>query len=135
MTSYLLDTHAWLWLALGDPRVPRPLIDELETALGGRRVALSQISIWELAHKVALGKIELNRPVDRWLREASADLLLLDLPVEVVLESTRLPGAFHKDPADRLIVATARVHGLTLVTADRPILDYARAGHVKVAAL
>ncbi|MCG5052219.1 MAG: type II toxin-antitoxin system VapC family toxin [Myxococcales bacterium] len=132
-SRYLLDTHAWFWLLTGEARIPPPTVASLEAALGEGRVFLSQISTWEIAHKVSIGKIELARPVDLWLRENTEGIVMLDLPLEVVVESTRLPGTFHKDPADRFIVATARVHDLVLVTRDKLILDYATAGHVKVA--
>ena len=111
------------------------LVASVEAALGEGHVFLSQISTWEIALKASLGKIELTRPLDLWLRENIAGLSMLDLSLEVVLESTRLPGTFHKDPADRLIVATARVHDLVLVTGDKLILDYAVHGHVKVASI
>lgn len=135
MTRYLLDTHAWFWLAIGDARVSSTLAAAVDSSMADGAVFLSQISPWEVALKASLGKIELNRPIDLWVRENVAGLKLLDLPIEVALEATRLPGSFHKDPADRFIVATARVHDLVLVTADSSILDYAAAGHVKVAAL
>jgi PIN domain nuclease of toxin-antitoxin system len=134
-SKYLLDTHAWFWLVAGDERVPPDLVASLEAALNEGQVFLSQISTWELALKASLGKVELTRPLDLWLRDNTAGLSMLDLPLEVVLESTRLPGTFHKDPADRLIVASARVHDLVLVTGDRLILDYAAGGHVRVASI
>ena len=111
---------------------PPPTVATLEAALGEGRAFLSQISTWEIAHKVSIGKIELARPLDIWLRENTEGIVLLDLPLEVVVESTRLPGSFHEDPADRFIVANARVHDLVLVTGDKPILQYAAEGHVKV---
>jgi PIN domain nuclease of toxin-antitoxin system len=134
-SRYLLDTHAWFWLVAGDEQIPPDLVASLEAALGEGQVFLSQISTWEIALKASLGKIELTRPLDLWLRENTAGLSMLDLSLDVVLESTRLPGTFHKDPADRFIVATARVHDLVLVTGDKLILDYAGGGHVKVASL
>jgi PIN domain nuclease of toxin-antitoxin system len=134
-SRYLLDTHAWFWLVAGDEQISPDLVTRLESALAEGQIFLSQISTWELALKASLGKIELTRPLDLWLRENTAGLSILDLPLEVVLESTRLPGTFHKDPADRFIVATARVHDLVLVTGDRLILDYAAGGHVNVASI
>jgi PIN domain nuclease of toxin-antitoxin system len=134
-SRYLLDTHAWFWLVAGAEHIPPDRVASLEAALAEGQVFLSQISTWEIALKASLGKIELTRPLDLWLRENTAGLSMLDLPLDVVLESTRLPGTFHKDPADRFIVATARVHDLVLVTGDELILDYAAGGHVKVASI
>ena len=134
-SRYLLDTHAWFWLVAGEEHLPRDLVANLEAALNQGELFLSQISPWEIALKASLGKIELTRPLDMWLRENTAGLSMLDLPLEIVLEATRLPGTFHKDPADRFIVATARVHDLVLVTGDKLILDYAAGGHVKVAGI
>jgi len=134
-TRYLLDTHAWFWLALGDTRISKDTVSCLENAGLEGRLFLSQISLWEIAQKESKGKIQLNRPLDVWFHENTAGFTLLDLPPEIALEANRLPGEFHKDPADRIIVASARHHGLTLVTADGPILAYATTGHVNVLAL
>ena len=131
-TRYLLDTHAWLWLAAGDERISLETASRLERALAEERVFLSQISFWELAMKEAKGKLMFNRPLDIWLKENSSGIGLLDIPVEVAIDATRLPGEFHKDPAGRIIVATARHHGLTLVTGDGLILAYGEKGHVQV---
>jgi len=129
---YLLDTHAWFWLALGDTRIPKDTISRLEAAASEGQLFLCQISVWEIAQKESKGKIQLNRPLGVWLEENTAGVGLLDLPLEIAVEANRLPGTFHKDPADRIIVATARRHGLTLVTGDGLILAYAAQGHVDV---
>jgi PIN domain nuclease of toxin-antitoxin system len=133
--KFLLDTHTWLWLAIGDERIPQELIGTLETAIKNGLVFLCQISVWELAMKEAKGKLAFNRPFNVWVKENTARLGLLDIPLEVAIDATRLPGDFHKDPADRLIVATARHYGMTLVTGDGLILSYAEQGHVKVLAV
>lgn len=134
-TGWLLDTHAWFWLVAGDPRVQPALVARLEEAGRAGRVHLSQISTWEIAVKEGAGKLKLNQPIATWLAAATTGLRLVDLSVPVVVDATRLPGELHRDPADRLIVATARHLGLTLVTADEAILRYARGGHVRVEAL
>jgi PIN domain nuclease of toxin-antitoxin system len=129
---YLLDTHAWFWLALGDARILKDTVGRLETAAIAGHLFLCQISIWEIALKEAQGKIQLNRALEVWCQENTEGIALLDLPPAIAIAATRLPGAFHKDPADRIIVATARHHGLTLVTGDGLILTYAALGHVDV---
>jgi len=129
---YLLDTHAWFWLAVGDTRIAKDVVLRLEKAAVEGRLFLCQISLWEIAQKESKGKIQLNRPLHAWFQENTAGVILLDLPWEISIEANRLPGDFHKDPADRIIVATARHHGLTLVTGDGLILAYAAQGHVNV---
>ncbi len=132
MSRLLLDTHAWFWLVTGHERVTSKIERAVESSMLEGEVYLSQISLWEIAHKVAAGKIQLTQTIDAWLNENTEGLLLTDLSVQVVVAATTLPGVFHKDPADRFIVATARTMGLTLITGNDLILAYADAGHVKV---
>ncbi len=93
-------------------------------------LALSAISIWEVAKKVSLGKLGLSIPIQEWMNRAANEkfIRLLPLSIAISLESTCLPGTFHKDPADQIIVATARVNNLTLLTSDQKIRAYP---HVK----
>ena len=123
------------WLAVGDTRISKEVVQCLEKAALEGRLFLCQISLWEFAQKESKGKIQLNRPLHAWFQENTAGMTLLDLPLEVSIEANCLPGDFHKDPADRMIVATARHHGLTLVTGDGLILAYAASGHVNILAL
>lgn len=129
---YLLDTHTWLWLVAGDSRITPETATLLDLALTEERVFLCQISVWELAMKETGGKLLLNRPLNTWLKENTNGIGLLDMSIEVAIDATRLPGEFHKDQADRIIVATARHHGLTLVTGDGLLHAYAKNGHVQV---
>jgi len=94
---------------------------------------VSAVSVWEVARLVADGDIELGMSIDRFVREATIDggLSLLPLTTQILIESTRLPEDIHRDPSDRLLVATAREPGLTLVTRDKPLLRYAKEGHLK----
>jgi PIN domain nuclease of toxin-antitoxin system len=87
---------------------------------------VSIISCWEVAKKVEIGKLELDRPVAEWIETALTyeGFRLLDLSPAIVVESTQLPQPFHRDPADQMIVATARVLGLPLVTSDQRLIDY-----------
>jgi PIN domain nuclease of toxin-antitoxin system len=133
--GFLLDTNAWFWMVTGDPRLAPAVVAVIEAAAGEGRVCVSQISAWEIALKASLGKLRLNVPIARWLSENTEGVRLLDLPLDIVVDATHLPGTFHKDPADRFIVATARHHHLTLVTGDELILAYAQAGHVDVLAV
>lgn len=133
MNGYLLDTHTWIWVQTGETKkFSEGVRKELESAQVHRQVHVSSISILELARLVSLGQRILPCSVDDFVAEAFSDdgLLLLDLTPNIMIDSTRLPGNFHRDPSDRLLVATARAHGVALVTRDKQILDYAKAGHV-----
>ena len=95
---------------------------------------LSAASVWELGIAHARGRVDLGTSIDRWIETATEDggLQLLQLSPRILLESTRLPGAFHRDPGDRMLVATARDYDLTLVTRDQRIVEYGKQGYVKV---
>ena len=132
----LLDTHVWLWLCAGTPGVFTPQVRKrLAAAVAARPLHISIISTWEVAMLAAKGRVNLAVPTRAWVTQAlshpAMKQLALDDPA-VVIESNELPGHFHADPADRLLVATARIGGYTLATRDRKILDYADAGHVGV---
>lgn len=89
-------------------------------------IFVATISSLEIARLVWGGRLQLDIPAEHWLRAALEELeaTTVELSHQVALEAYRLPGSFHPDPADRILVATARLHGLTLVTADRQILEY-----------
>jgi PIN domain nuclease of toxin-antitoxin system len=106
----------------------------VEQAAARGNVLLSVISVWELGILEAKGRVRLQSPCDQWVREALATpgLSLAPLTPEIALESSRLPGLFHGDPADRIIVATARSLGARLLTRDQKMIEYGRQRHVKV---
>ena len=93
---------------------------------GEEPVGVSVISCWEVAKLVEYRRLELDRPVSDWIDTALAcpRLELLPLTPAIAVESTRLPGAFHRDPADQIIVATARILGIRLLTEDSKIIEY-----------
>jgi PIN domain nuclease of toxin-antitoxin system len=133
VNGYLLDTHIWLWAQGGETeRFDPELRSELEKHQRRRQVCVSAISILEIARLVALQQYSLTISIDDFVSEATADdgFVLLDLSPRILIESTRLPGDFHRDPSDRIVVATAREHGLTLITRDKDILTYAKQGHL-----
>lgn len=133
MKGYLLDTHIWLWAQRGDThRFSPDLVLELEQRQLRGEVFISAISILEVARLVSMNQYHLPGSVGEFIAEGTAEggLRLLDLSPRVLIASTRLPGNLHRDPSDRLIVATAREHGLTLVTEDRALLRYAQQGHM-----
>ena len=135
MERFLLDTHIWIWLQEEDrDHLKRSAVEQATAWHEEQRLHISAISIWEVAQLASRQRISLSTPVEAWVQIGlkDPDLMLLDLSPQVLLDSTRLPGKLHKDPADRMIIATARHHSLTLLTRDDDILSYARQGHVKV---
>lgn len=121
----LLDTHIWVWWVSRSHSLSSNLerkIQQYQT----NGFAVSIISCWEVAKLVELGKLSLTLPVLDWLNQAIAypGVRLLQLDVAVVVEATQLPGDFHRDPADQILVATARIYNFPILTADRKILDY-----------
>ena len=123
----LLDTHAWVWWVTGDQRLSRSAKRVVDRASRRNALALSFISIWEVAKKVEKGQLVLDRSVSEWLDAATArpGLQLVELTRRILEESCRLPQPFHGDPADQMIVATARDRDAVVVSKDRQIRSYA----------
>lgn len=118
-----------------DPRLGAWTRTQIEAAARANEVLVSAITPWEIAMLSGKGRLALGREIGDWLDEALATpgIALAPITPGIAVDSVGLPGDFHADPADRLIVATARHANATLFTADRAILDYADAGHVKAA--
>ena len=136
MSDLLLDTHIWLWYAEGiADMLSADTLAQIEEARQERRLHVSVISAWEIGLLLAKNRIVLSAPLQDCIEQGAAlpGLRVRALTTEVAIESTLLPGEPHADPADRFLIAEARVAGLTLVTADRKIIDYGRAGHLRVA--
>jgi len=121
----LLDTHILLhWL--GDFRRLSPAQREMiEAANEESPLLLSEISLWEIATLHELGRIDLDRPLRDWLEAATAPPLVQRVGISpaIAAEVAALPSTVHRDPADRIIIATARVHGCKLLTHDRRIVE------------
>jgi PIN domain nuclease of toxin-antitoxin system len=129
----VLDTHALVWLMQGNERVGPRSRALIAAAAEADAAFVAAISAWEIAMLVAKDRLALDRDVGEWLDAALGlpGLRLAALDPVVAVDSTRLPGDVHGDPADRLIIATARRHAAVLITDDRLILEYGAAGHVK----
>ncbi|MEO8035383.1 MAG: type II toxin-antitoxin system VapC family toxin [Acidobacteriota bacterium] len=125
----LFDTHVWIWWVHGDP-ILGALQAEIEER-AGEGFAVSAISCWEVAKLVEWGRLQLPMGLDDWLNMAidPSGVSLIALSPRIAVESTQLPGTFHRDPADQIIVATSRVHDLVLATYDQRIRGYP---HVRV---
>lgn len=120
----LLDTHVWVWWVHG-VRLSEEQLGQIDRS-AEKGLGVSIISCWEVAKLVEKGRLTLQRPIGSWFEQALTypGVQLLGLSVPVVLDATSLPGDFHSDPADQLIVATARIHGCQLATSDGKILSY-----------
>jgi PIN domain nuclease of toxin-antitoxin system len=132
----LLDTHVWLWLNAGSPDLSTQTRHAINRAAAAGTLRIAAISLWEIALLASHGRIVLGKSIGLWLEEALADPgpAIDPLSPQIAIESYALPDAFHRDPADRLIVATARVANATLMTRDQRILDYAARGHLTAVA-
>jgi len=127
----LLDTHAWVWLVGDDPQLNRAARHAISIAVAQDGLFLSPISLWEITLKSSRGNLELDRPVRSWIPRAIelTGIHLVPITAEIACACAELPAEFHGDPADRLIAATARVEGMTLITHDRNMLALAKKGY------
>lgn len=127
----VLDTHIWVWWVHNDPQLTDPHREIIQNH-EDEGLGVSIFSCWEVAKLVELEKLTLHCSIQEWLDTALnyPGMQLLDLTPEIIVQSTQLPGEFHRDPADQIIVATALVHASPLLTADNKILAYP---HVKLA--
>ena len=116
----VLDTHAWVWWVTSDERLSESAREAIEASRRKGMLRLSAISIWAVAKKVEKGQLVLDRALDDWLDLAlePEGLSTASLSRSVLVESCRLPAELAGDPADQMIVATARAHGAVLVTRD-----------------
>jgi len=128
----VLDTHVWVWWVHGDKRLTQTQAQAIranETDV----IGISAISCWEIAKLVEQSRLKLPCSSREWFEQALSypGVRLLELTPEIAIESTQLPGEFHRDPADQIIVATARIHGCPLLTLDDKILKYPHVKSVK----
>src|SRR5262245_52580441 len=130
----LLDTCAAIWLAEGStlsPGATKHLDDAYEA---GAAAFVSPITAWEIGMLVSRGRATVLITPQLWF-ERLTDVLnfrLAEMPPHVLIASSFLPGAPPRDPADRILAATAREYGYALVTRDRALLEYAEQGHIQV---
>jgi PIN domain nuclease of toxin-antitoxin system len=122
--TLLLDTHVWIW----SQEEPALLHLRARKAIDDRsnNCAVSVISEMEIARLALRNKITLGVSVEEWIQRTITVLGASEIEIgrTIAMEAYRLPGEFHKDPADRILVATARIHGMTLVSADERLLGY-----------
>lgn len=121
----LLDTHVWFWL-LEKPEMIPPSIRQILTDINNVPFGICSISLWEVSKLVQKGRIKLTIPLTDWFSQALTPgfIRIYPLTESISIHSTTLPDEFSSDPADEMIVATARLYNLTLITADKRILSY-----------
>lgn len=126
----LLDTHVLIWWLQGDGPLSPAQRRVLDAADGNSPLRVSDISLWEVATLYGLGRIRLTLPLREWLEKAAAPPLVRRYGISpaIAAEVAALPDWFHRDPADRILVATARILGATLLTQDRHIAESGLAG-------
>ncbi|MDR3410301.1 MAG: type II toxin-antitoxin system VapC family toxin [Formivibrio sp.] len=131
----LLDTHVLVWLMFGEAKLGKKTAKAINLAARGNRLVVSAITPWEIGVLVAKKRIDLHQDAMQWVRTAISlpGMKLSALEPEIAVASTCLPFEMHADPADRILVATARYLGATLVTADHALLDLAGSGHFRAA--
>jgi PIN domain nuclease of toxin-antitoxin system len=129
----LLDTHVFVWHMEGSKKIGKRTQAAVEEAAESDAALVSAITPWEIALLVSKGRLKLGTDVMDWLRDAMANpgLHVAPLEPEIAVASTRLPFDIHADPADRILVATARHLGATFVTADKALLDLAKNGYFR----
>ncbi|MGH7556680.1 MAG: type II toxin-antitoxin system VapC family toxin [Gemmatimonadota bacterium] len=131
----ILDTHVWIWVVEGtESQLSDDAIHQIDASSRRGEVLVSAISVWEVATLEARGRISLSHSVEEWVQLAlrAPGTRLLDLSPEIAIESTRLPDSPHGDPADRILIAGARVMGVRLATRDERIIRYGKGGHLAV---
>jgi PIN domain nuclease of toxin-antitoxin system len=128
----LLDTHVIVWLSEGLENLPETSRDLIDRAAREVGLAVSPISFWEIAMLHFKQRLTLSLPVQQWRELVLENPAINEVPLtgDVAIESVLLPGTFHNDPADRMLVATARLNSWHLATRDTGILAYSAAGHV-----
>jgi PIN domain nuclease of toxin-antitoxin system len=122
----VLDTHVWLWWLHDPARLSPTAVQLIEQEQESGALILSSISIWEVAVKVQSGKLAIPMEILQWYELARSYPATVIEPLSPLdaISSTQLPGDFHKDPADRMIISLARRLAIPLITCDRKILEY-----------
>ncbi|MDA2934084.1 type II toxin-antitoxin system VapC family toxin [Acidobacteria bacterium AH-259-D05] len=126
----ILDTHVWVWWISNPEQLSALARKAINRAKTASAIYVSSISVWEVSLLAVRSRLHLRMDVRDWIARAEGLPFLNFLPVDnrIVLKSNFLPGELHSDPADRIIVATALVLGVPLVTRDEKLLTYP---HVK----
>ncbi len=122
----VLDTHVWIWWLSNKEKLSDHALQHIEQAVVESSLVLSSISTWEIAMLVEKNRLDLSINVRDWIRKTEGLSFVQFVPMDntILLRSVELPGKFHADPADRMIVATALTMGLPIVTKNKKIQSY-----------
>jgi PIN domain nuclease of toxin-antitoxin system len=122
----VLDTHVWLWWLSNPEKLSPAAAERIEKETQTSGIRISSISVWEIAMLVAKGRLELAVDITEWFAVTESLSFVKFIPVNnsVAVQAVRLPGHFHDDPADRIIVATAMVSSASIISADNKIRGY-----------
>ena len=127
----VLDTHIWVWWTDENPSLAEKEAEFLRLNQNDG-LGISAFSVWEVAKLYEKHRINFSVSIEEWLNKALTrpNIVLLPITPSIIIESIKLPGEFHQDPADQIIVATARSHDAVLVTYDGKILEYEHVRHM-----
>lgn len=132
-SGILLDTHVWIWFVEGNESLTPAARNKINQTIEEKELYISAISIWEITMLAKKKRLIFQMPCLEWIDQSinfiGAEIIALTPAITV--DSCNLPGKFHQDPADQIIVASARVFNLALMTRDERILQYARQKHLK----
>jgi len=122
----VLDTHVWVWFVSNPDLLSKTAKKAIDSAIMKKAVFISSISAWEVALLVANKRLELTIPVDEWITKSERLPFFQFLPMDnsIAIKSVNLPPPLHKDPADRIIIATAITIGAPVVTKDEKLQKY-----------
>jgi PIN domain nuclease of toxin-antitoxin system len=129
----LIDTHVLIWLGGGPEKIGTKARQLLEDELLKREVVIAAITPWEISMSVTKGRLKLATQTQDWISTTleRTGIRVAPLQPNIAVDAGQLPGEIHGDPGDRIIIATARSLKCDMVTADREILAYAKAGHLQ----
>ena len=136
--SIILDTHVLIWIVNEkQTKFTTKMVKLISQAAEERALYVSVISLWEIAMLEAKGSIILKEPVLTWIKQVLQHLKVnvIDITPEIAVESANLLSSFHGDPADRIIVASARIMNIPIVTKDIKILAYSKQDRVSALAI
>lgn len=127
MKKILLDTHIFVWMVTETEKLSKEAIAAINTAIPDRLILISAISLWEITMLNCNKRLQFSTPIRMWIEKAltAPGVALAPLNKETLIESCLLSGEIHADPADQMIVATARIENAILITRDQKIIQYA----------
>ena len=135
-SACLLDTCAAIWISKREPLAPDAMAYLARCQARAVPSFVSSVTAWEIVLLMSKGRMRETMTPDRWYEDLMSEGRFSEQPVttDIFIASCFLPEPLHKDPFDRILIATAREHDLTIITRDRAILAYGAAGHVKTLA-